>query len=271
MASKAAFVATEFGVVFSSYDHDTLNLEDEADLPSKTQDQLRKKLENRRKEKIAEEKAAEKAAQKAAKQKAAEEAGEEYIDSDLENDDDDGNAEGTNGEGGDQEVDKLRKDTEDISITNEVARPEDLPNHAEEVRTMLNQVKRRNEEAAVLKRLAKSHARSKGNSKANPSQFVHKEKPADNPSRRAVVHHTSSHYVMSASKQYAKGNKISGIAARKQGMSKAGQNAQKVQSERNMANAREAAKGKRSANNGSKGKAKSASKTKKAQNFSRQE
>ncbi len=63
-------------------------------------------------------------------------------------------------------------------------------------------------------------ARAKGSSKANPGQSVYKPDVADNPARRAIVHHTSSHYHMAGSKQFQLGLRVKGTVARhsRQGM-----------------------------------------------------
>ena len=64
--------------------------------------------------------------------------------------------------------------------------------------------------------LARSANVRKGNNstKAIASQFVHKESPADNAARRAVVHHTGSHYVMAGGVQFQRGLRVPGVVSR---------------------------------------------------------
>jgi len=50
--------------------------------------------------------------------------------------------------------------------------------------------------------LLKSMMTSGGNSKAMPGQYTFREDPADNPTRRAIVHHTGSHYHSAHSKSF---------------------------------------------------------------------
>ena len=51
-------------------------------------------------------------------------------------------------------------------------------------------------------------------SKAIPSQYTYKPGPADNAAKRAIVHHSNSHYHMAASKQFNKGVRVKGVISR---------------------------------------------------------
>ncbi len=54
----------------------------------------------------------------------------------------------------------------------------------------------------------------KGNSKAIASQYSYKQNAADDPTRRAIVHHTGSHYVNAHSRAFKVGDKVKGMVAR---------------------------------------------------------
>lgn len=116
-----------------------------------------------------------------------------------------------------------------------------------------------NKQREDYKLLKKSAMFEKQESKANPSTFAHKINEADNAEKRAIVHHTSSHYHMAGSVQFQRGVRVKGTVSRhsKQGM--------KLQAARvaakNMLTAREDAKGQRS--EGPKGLGKTKSKKKK--------
>jgi hypothetical protein len=64
------------------------------------------------------------------------------------------------------------------------------------------------------KLLARIQASSKGKSKAIASQFVHKQDAADNAEKRAIVHHTGSHYHMAGSRQFQRGVRVKGVVSR---------------------------------------------------------
>ena len=64
------------------------------------------------------------------------------------------------------------------------------------------------------KMLLNSMMKSGGNSKALPGQYNFREDPADDPTRRAIVHHTGSHYQGAHSRQFKMGNKVQGMVAR---------------------------------------------------------
>jgi hypothetical protein len=55
---------------------------------------------------------------------------------------------------------------------------------------------------------------AKGNTKAIASQYVRKQDVADNAAKRAIVHHTGSHYVMLHGKNYQSGNRLKGVVSR---------------------------------------------------------
>ena len=62
--------------------------------------------------------------------------------------------------------------------------------------------------------LLKNMMSAKGNSKAIASQYSYRIDPADDPTRRAVVHHTGSHYVNAHSRAFKVGDKVKGLVAR---------------------------------------------------------
>ena len=66
-------------------------------------------------------------------------------------------------------------------------------------------------------------------SKANPSTYYCKEKPAHDEYAAANVHHTGSHYVMAGTKQFLKGVRVKGVVSRhsKQAAIRNGNNAGK--------------------------------------------
>jgi hypothetical protein len=106
------------------------------------------------------------------------------------------------------------------------------------------------EQDKMNKLLARSaaHATKGGGSKALPSQFVHQPKAADNAAKRAVVHHTGSHYVMAGSKQFQKGVRVKGVISRH---SQQGAKLQAARSaKRNAGAAREDARGERAEGGG---------------------
>jgi hypothetical protein len=112
------------------------------------------------------------------------------------------------------------------------------------------------EDDKLLSRLA---AQAKGNSKAIPSQFVYKPDAADNSAKRAIVHHTGSHYHMAGSKQFQRGVRVKGVISRH---SKQGAKLQAARVSKNTGlAAREDARGERSAGAG-KGQMKSTKKKK---------
>mmetsp|Transcript_113774 Transcript_113774/g.170168 ORF Transcript_113774/g.170168 Transcript_113774/m.170168 type:complete len:253 (-) Transcript_113774:593-1351(-) len=93
-------------------------------------------------------------------------------------------------------------------------------------------------------------------SKALPAQFYHRQDAADNAERRAIIHHTSSHYVMAGSRQYERGVRVKGVVMRhsRQG---AKLQAARAAKKRGM-DAREGARGERHSSGKSKGKCKRA-------------
>ena len=102
--------------------------------------------------------------------------------------------------------------------------------------------------------LARTYVRnSRPNNRGNttkilPSQFLYQPSPADNAAARAIVHHTGSHYHMAGSKQYQRGVRVKGVISRH---SKQGAILQAARmSQRNMYEAREDARGERSAGAG---------------------
>jgi hypothetical protein len=133
-------------------------------------------------------------------------------------------------------------------------------------RIELNQLQKKGTDASdrdqdkMNRLLSRMQVQSKGNSKAIASQFVHKEKPADNAAARAIVHHTGSHYVMAGSKQFQKGLRIKGVVSRH---SKQGAKLQAARtSARNASGAREDARGERAEGGKSEGKSKKKTKKK---------
>jgi hypothetical protein len=113
------------------------------------------------------------------------------------------------------------------------------------------------------KLLARLAADAKGNSKAIPSQYVYKPDAADNAAKRAIVHHTGSHYHMAGSKQFQLGVRVKGVVSRhsKQG---AKLQASRVSKNNGFA-AREDARGERTAGAGkSQGKSTKKKKNRKA-------
>jgi hypothetical protein len=133
-------------------------------------------------------------------------------------------------------------------------------------RIELDQLQKKGNDAAdrdqdkMNRLLSRMQVQSKGNSKAIASQFVHKEKPADNAAARAIVHHTGSHYVMAGSRQFQRGLRVKGVVSRH---SKQGAKLQASRtSARNASGAREDARGERAEGSGrSEGKKKSKKKT----------
>jgi hypothetical protein len=109
--------------------------------------------------------------------------------------------------------------------------------------------------------LAREHAnfsKKANSSKALPAQFHHKMDVADNAAKRAIVHHTGSHYHMAGSKQFQRGVRVKGVISRH---SKQGAKMQAARvSSKNMFTAREDAKGQRSTGGKSVGKQKKKSK-----------
>jgi hypothetical protein len=100
----------------------------------------------------------------------------------------------------------------------------------------------------LLARSAAHATKSGGASKALPSQYVHQPKAADNAAKRAVVHHTGSHYVMAGSKQFQKGVRVKGVISRH---SQQGAKLQAARSaKRNAGAAREDARGERAEGGG---------------------
>jgi hypothetical protein len=102
-----------------------------------------------------------------------------------------------------------------------------------------------NQQRETYKLLNKSAMYERNESKANPATFTHKIKEADNAAKRAIVHHTGSHYHMAGGVQFQRGVRVKGTISRHsvQGMK---MQAARV-SRRNMLAAREAAKGERAA------------------------
>ena len=109
--------------------------------------------------------------------------------------------------------------------------------------------------------LAREHAnfsKKANSSKALPAQFHAKMDVADNAAKRAIVHHTGSHYHMAGSKQFQRGVRVKGVISRH---SKQGAKMQAARvSSKNMFTAREDAKGQRSTGGKSVGKQKKKSK-----------
>ena len=128
----------------------------------------------------------------------------------------------------------------------------------------------REQQLRMNQMMARTHIRNmrpnRGNStKALPSQFVYQPSPADNAAARAIVHHTGSHYHMAGSKQYQRGVRVKGVISRH---SKQGAKLQAARmAQRNMYEAREDARGERTAGAGrNKMKQSKKSKTKKQNN-----
>lgn len=91
--------------------------------------------------------------------------------------------------------------------------------------------------------LAQQHRMNKRGieSKAIPSQYHYKPDEADNAAKRAIVHHTGSHYHMAGSRQFQRGVRVKGVVSRH---SKQGAKLQAARSaKRNAMTAREDARG----------------------------
>jgi hypothetical protein len=98
--------------------------------------------------------------------------------------------------------------------------------------------------ARSMRSSTRSSAATKGNSsKAIPSQFVHQPSAADNAAKRAIVHHTGSHYHMAGGVQYQRGVRVKGVVSRHSQQGAKLQAARMAQ--RNMYDAREDARGER--------------------------
>jgi hypothetical protein len=97
----------------------------------------------------------------------------------------------------------------------------------------------------TYKLLNKSAMYEKQESKANPATFTHKIKEADNAAKRAIVHHTGSHYHMAGGVQFQRGVRVQGTISRHSSQGMKMQTARMAR--RNMLAAREAAKGERMA------------------------
>ena len=106
-----------------------------------------------------------------------------------------------------------------------------------------------NKERDYNKYLADSAKFAKnGDSKAIPSNYVYQPSPADNAEKRAIVHHTGSHYHMAGSRQFQRGVRVKGVISRH---SKQGAKMQVArEARRNMLSAREDARGERAAGGG---------------------
>jgi hypothetical protein len=119
-----------------------------------------------------------------------------------------------------------------------------------QLRTGTNHDAADREQDKMNKLLARSaaHATKGGGAKALPSQYVHKPQAADNAAKRAIVHHTGSHYVMAGSKQFQKGVRVKGVVSRH---SQQGAKLQAARSaKRNSVAAREDARGERAEGGG---------------------
>jgi hypothetical protein len=103
---------------------------------------------------------------------------------------------------------KIAKDKE-LEKEREVARA----NHVFEDSIAAEQA-RLKEEKKKNALLLKNMLSAKGNSKAIASQYSYRIDPADDPTRRAIVHHTGSHYVNAHSKAFKVGDKVKGLVAR---------------------------------------------------------
>ena len=109
-----------------------------------------------------------------------------------------------------------------------------------------NQIKKERDNNKFLADNAKFA--KKGDSKAIPSNYVYQPSPADNAEKRAIVHHTGSHYHMAGSKQFQRGIRVKGVISRH---SKQGAKMQAARmSRRNMLAAREDARGERATGGG---------------------
>ena len=99
--------------------------------------------------------------------------------------------------------------------------------------------------------IGRAHARAKkmeSSSKALPAQYYHRQDAADNADRRAIVHHTASHYVMAGGGQYNRGFRIKGVVLRH---SKQGAKLQQARSAKRAGmGAREDARGQRGGQKG---------------------
>jgi len=65
-----------------------------------------------------------------------------------------------------------------------------------------------------LSKQAAIASRKVSSSKAIPSIYVYKPGAADNSAKRAIVHHTGSHYHMAGSRQFQKGVRVKGVVSR---------------------------------------------------------
>ena len=99
--------------------------------------------------------------------------------------------------------------------------------------------------------IGRAHAHAKkmeSSSKALPAQYYHRQDAADNADRRAIVHHTASHYVMAGGGQYNRGFRIKGVVLRH---SKQGAKLQQARSAKRAGmSAREDARGQRGGQKG---------------------
>jgi hypothetical protein len=119
-----------------------------------------------------------------------------------------------------------------------------------QLRTGSNQEVADRDQDKMNKLLARSaaHAKKGGGAKALPSQYVHKPQAADNAAKRAIVHHTGSHYVMAGSKQFQKGLRVKGVVSRHSVQGAKLQSARSAK--RNAMGAREDARGERAEGGG---------------------
>lgn len=120
------------------------------------------------------------------------------------------------------------------------------------------------QQSVCNKFLATEFHEKRGECKAIPSTYVYAPSPADNAAKRAIVHHTGSHYHMAGSKQFQRGVRVKGTISRH---SKQGAKLQAARiSSKNMLAAREDARGERSAVGKSLGKSAKKKKNKSAEN-----
>ncbi|KAJ1484052.1 hypothetical protein T484DRAFT_1948690 [Baffinella frigidus] len=101
-------------------------------------------------------------------------------------------------------------------------------------------------------------SKKESSSKALPAQYYHRQDAADNADRRAIVHHTASHYVMAGGGQYNRGLRLKGVVLRH---SKQGAKLQQARNAKRAGmDAREDARGERGGQGGGRKQGKSIAK-----------
>jgi hypothetical protein len=133
-----------------------------------------------------------------------------------------------------------------------------------ETRLQNAQLEAARQQGVCNKFLATEFHDKRGECKAIPSNYVYAPSPADNAAKRAIVHHTGSHYHMAGSRQFQRGVRVKGTISRH---SKQGAKLQAARiSSKNMLAAREDARGERSVGAKSLGKSMKKKKNKSAEN-----